>query len=214
MIKYFYQAAANRYTLMRTNPGEFSRIRGKGMKFRVRSYQAQGGGSLCFLKMKGFWGLMKMETAVFSPIEVDGPLFSMDYIEAFGRQTLLFELYDTSLSHPDFTDLLPIKEAYSHLPSFKPGKHWYDYLTLPASDYKRGKNLKKDLKAYVTDFSERYFDILHTCRPCDPEEKKKKNAEFADGLLKNGGPAVNQFVKIFGREKTALFLKKYMFGAE
>ena len=214
MIKTIYKNAAKHYKLRKMDSGEFSHFQGRGMKFRVATYKAVNGGSLCLMKMKGFFGLMKMETAVFSPIQKDGPLFSMDYINAFGKQTLFLELYDTTLSHPEFEDLIPVKKAYSHLPSYDPGSHWYDSLSLPASDYNQGRKLDTEFKDYVNEFSKKYFEILHTCPPCHPAEKKKKNAEYANGLLENGGPAVNQFVKMIGKEKTALFLKKYMFGAE
>ena len=101
------------------NAGEFSKIRSHGMKFDIRVYDAAGAGSLCIMNMRAMFGLMKMETAVFSPVNIDGPIFSCDLICAFGTDTLFLELYDTTLSHPGFEKLEDIKTEYSHLPDVK-----------------------------------------------------------------------------------------------
>ncbi len=181
------------------------------MHFNIHSYDAAGAGRLCLMEMKAFAGFMKMETSVFSPTELDAPLFSMDYIEAFGTCTLILELYDTTISHPGFEDLQTVKEKYASLPGYDPGTHWFDYIRLPVSDYKKGKKLQTEMDMMLTDYSEMYFDLLRRCNPCSPVEKKARNAEFADGLLKNGGPAVDQFKKMIGDQKTAEFIRKYMF---
>jgi hypothetical protein len=163
------------------------------------------------MEMSGMAGLMKMETAVFSPTGLDGPLFSMDMISAMGRDTLLLELYDTTLSHPELAALGEIKERYAALPGYDPGEHWYDGMRLAASDYKKGKGCAGAYDPYVRDYAQRYFALLAKCPRCDETEKKKQNAVFADGLLQNGGPAVNQFRKMLGDEKTAEFLRRIMF---
>ena len=61
------------------------------------------------------------------------------------------------------------------------------------------------------EYGEEYYHILQTCPPIDPEIKKEKNSEFCECLYHNGGPAVNQFKKMIGEEKTEEFLKRYMF---
>ena len=63
----------------------------------------------------------------------------------------------------------------------------------------------------LRDYCGMYFRLLETCEPCDPDEKKKCNESFIDGLIRNGGPAVDTFRKMIGDEKTEQFLKKYMF---
>ena len=127
MNRSVYNIAAAFRRLSPVDLGEYDVIKGKGMTFRVKCYDANHAGRLCLMEMSGFLGLMKMETAVFSPT---------------------------------------------------------------------------------------IFDILNTCKPCDRTEKMKKNAEFTEGLLQNGGPAVNQFKKMIGEEKTEEFLRKYMFCCE
>ena len=214
MLRTIYQTATKGQTVHKRDIGEFSKLKGRGMRFAVRVYDVADTGSLCFMKMKAFFGLMKMETAVFSPTGIDGPLFSCDYIHAFGKQTLFLELYDTTLSHPKFSELKEVVDEYGSLPAYDPGIHWYDHLRLPESDFKKGKLNETEVKEYLAKYSQCYFDILKTCPTCDPDQKKSRNAEYADGLLTNGGPAVDQFVKMIGREKTAVFLKNIMFAAK
>ena len=213
MIRQMIDTTSKRYRLSEVNIGEFSSINGRGMSFRVKVYDAEGAGRLCLMKMTGFFGIMKMDTAVFSPTELDGPIFSSDSILLPGKEILLFELYDTTLSHPDFSGLNAVKERYANLPAYDPGEHWYDNIRLDSSDFKKGRRIHQQLEAYIAEYSSKYFDILSACESCDPEQKRSKNAEYADGLLNNGGPAVDQFRKIIGEEKTSVFLKKYMFGA-
>ena len=211
MNERIFTAAAAHFPLREKDIGEFATIRGRGMAFAVKAYEAPGAGSLCLMEMSGMAGLMKMETAVFSPTGLDGPLFSMDMISAMGRDTLLLELYDTALSHPELAALGEIKARYAALPGYDPGEHWYDGMRLAASDYKKGKGCAGAYDPYVRDYAQRYFALLAGCPRCDETEKKKQNAVFADGLLQNGGPAVNQFRKMLGDEKTAEFLRTIMF---
>lgn len=206
-----FTAAAARFSLREKDIGEFARIRGNGMIFAVRAFEAPGAGSLCLMEMRAAAGLMKMETAVFSPTGLDGPLFSMDAITAFGQDTLLMELYDTTLSHPDFSALEEIKARYASLPAYDPGEHWYDSLRLAPSDYKKGRGIAGACDPYARDYAQRYFALLARCPRCDEAEKKKQNAVFADGLMRSGGPAVKQFCKLLGRDKTEEFLGKVMF---
>ena len=53
--------------------------------------------------------------------------------------------------------------------------------------------------------------LLANCPACDETEKRRCNAVFVDGLLKNGGPAIEQFRALLGEEKAAEFLRKVMF---
>ena len=211
MNERIFTAAAARFPMRERDIGAFSHIAGRGMDFRVKAYEAPGAGSLCLMEMRAMAGLMKMETAVFSPTGLDGPLFSMDAISAMGRNTLILELYDTTLSHPDFSALEEIRTRYASLSGYDPGEHWYDPMRLAVSDYKRGRKTAGAYDPYVRDYAQRYFALLAGCARCDEAEKKKQNAVFADGLIQNGGPAVDQFRKMLGDEATADFLHKVMF---
>lgn len=211
MIEIMKKAAGERFRLEEHGIGDYAKMKGKGMKFTTRVFDAAGAGRLCLMEMSAAAGLMRMDTGVFSPTELDGPVFSFDYIKAAGKETLFLELYDTTLSHPQFKELETVKERYAHIPAHDPGKHWYDSMRLAVSDFKKGRKIRKEVFPMMRDYSETYFRILQECDPCDPEEKKACNARFADGLLSNGGPAVDTFRKMMGDERTETFLRKYMF---
>ena len=193
------------------NIGAYETIRGLGMLFHVRVFDVQNSGRLFQMDMKAFGGIMRMETVVFTPVQLDGPIYSMDKVMAFGRATLVLELYDTTVSHPDFSKLATIKQKYALLPSYDPGDHPYYTFRLPVSDYKRGFGIKKKIRSMEEEYGDKYYKLLQNCEPIDPEVKKEKNAEFSGSLFNNGGPAVNQFKKMIGAEKTEEFLKRYMF---
>ena len=214
MTDELYHAVSSRFSLTGLDIGSFSRLRGRGMRFHIRAFDAERAGRLCLMEMTAFAGLMKMQTVSFSPTELDGPLFSCDLIEAAGKRTLLLELYDTTISHPGFEDLGRIREQYGSLPSYDPGHHWYDRLRLPESDYKKGRIPRDALVSYARAYCEGYTALLADCTPCDAAEKKRKNAAFSDGLLQNGGPAVDTFTKLIGPDRTAEFLRTYMFCSE
>ncbi len=211
MIDKMKEAAGARFRLTQQDIGPFANMKGKVSKFRTKVYDAEGAGRLCVMEMKAAAGLVRMETGVFSPTELDGPIFSFDYIKASGNETLILELYDTTLSHPDLSDLVMIAERYADLPDYDPEEHWYDSLKLPVSEYKRGRKIGRKAAAMLTDYAEAYFRLLAECPDCDPEEKKACNRAFADGLLSNGGPAVNAFREIMGDERMEAFIREYMF---
>ena len=53
MNERIFAAAAARFPLRERDIGAFSRIRGSGMVFRVKAYEAPGAGSLCLLQNGG-----------------------------------------------------------------------------------------------------------------------------------------------------------------
>ena len=211
MTERFYRLLSRSYTLKERDIGEFAQIKGKGMCFDVRAFDVENGGSLCLLKMKGFFGLMKMESVVFSPAFRDAPIYSCDEIAAFGADTLILELYDTTSTHPDFGELQQVKDSFASLPDHDHGTHWYDSIRLPVSVYKKGKKLQAAFSEMFEAYSAEYLRLMDQCRPCTPEEKKVLDEEYVLGLMKNGGPAVDQFIKMIGEDKTAQFLKTVMF---
>ena len=211
MISIIKDAAGSMFPLTQRNIGEFEVMKGRGSQFHTEVFDAEGAGSLCIMEMKAAAGMMRMETGVFSPTQLDGPIFSFDYIRAAGKETLFLELYDTTLSHPDFARLSEVKDKYAHVPEHDPGTHWYDSMRLSVSAYKKGRKIKKDAYSMMRDYSEMYFRLLAGSDTCNAEEKKTRNGEFARGLLDNGGPAVNTFRKMVGDERTEEFLMEYMF---
>ena len=211
MKDWFLNEARKRWQLTEMDLGEFAQINKGVMHFHMQAYMAEGAGKLFLMDMKALGGLMKMETVTFTPIGLDGPILSGDAVWALGRSTLVLELYDTTLSHPDFKALGAIKEKYAQLPSYDPGSHSYYRFRLPESAYKKGRKIQDAVRSMAEEYGQKYLQLLQSCERVSAEEKQKKNAEFSEMLYACGGPAVNQFKKMIGEEKTKEFLVKYMY---
>ena len=104
-----------------------------------------------------------------------------------------------------------MKARYGNLSVWQPKEAWYNPHAVPASAYFRGKGVRKELPKFQMEYCKAYFSSLLLCPPCDEAKKSRVNAALPDGLLKNGGPAVNQFRAMIGEEKTERFLKGFMY---
>ena len=201
-----------KYPLTALEVGEFSSLKAKGMKFDVRAYYAEGLGHVSVMRAGGFFGLMKMDTLIVNPTELDLPLYSYDRIFAIGNDTLIVELYDTMLESCDLAQLYMIKEKYSYLAERDPGEHWYDDIKLSCSISKKGKkSAAEQLNSLALEHLEQYLftsDRVVT----DVSRKIEKSAVYVNGLLENGGPSTDVFKKELGKEKTRELFEKVLFG--
>ncbi|MDO4803992.1 MAG: hypothetical protein Q4A32_04135 [Lachnospiraceae bacterium] len=188
-----------------------------GLHFATHSYEMGGAGHLCLMTMNAFWGLMRMESVVISPMEKDMPLFNIDWIRAFGKETLLIEIYDTQLeplaegTAETFAKLL---ERDSDLQDAKTKPHWYDAVRYPFSYGKTGKNLTERLKRAGKDYLEVFLRTLAEAPACDLALKSEKNADFALKLVANSGPAVDTMRGKFGEETMRRVVLRHMYGVE
>ncbi len=55
------------------------------------------------------------------------------------------------------------------------------------------------------------YTALHAPVVTDAAAKKEKSDYYVDGLLSNGGPATDVFLKSLGREKTTALFKNVLF---
>ena len=203
----------NKYPLSQIDTGEFSSLRANGMKFEVRAYCAEGLGHVSVMRASGFFGLMKMDTLMLVPTEVDLPLYSYDRIYAMGNDTLIVELYNTLAEDIDLFSLNSVKEGYSHLAERDPGEHWYDSIKLKESISKKGK------KAHTARFDaltiahlQAYLDT--SVNGANAEQKREKASVYVNGLLEKGGPSTDVFKKSIGVEKTAALFQNVLFGTK
>ncbi len=200
-----------RFPLTETDVDAYRTLKAKGMTFAVRAYAAKGLGHVSVMQAKGFFGLMKMDTLIVNPKEIDLPLLSYDRILAMGNDTLIVELYDTAVEPLDLTALNVVKTKYQDLPERDPGTHWYDAIRLPESISKKGKKLSQQFDAMTADFAAAYLSL--PAKPVtDPEKKREKTNAYVEGLLQNGGPSTDVFKKALGEEKTAELFRKVLFG--
>lgn len=202
----------NKYPLVEIDAGTMASLKANGMTFTVKAYKAKGLGHVSVMRAKGFCGLMKMDTLIINPTEVDLPLYSYDRIYAMGNDTLIVELYDTLIGKCELEALNKVKEDYAELSERDPGTHWYDSIKLAESISKKGK--KKQQARFDTLAIEHFkaFLLAPATVVENAEDKQKKAAYYVEGLLKNGGPSTDVFKKALGDEKTAQLFRNILFG--
>ena len=201
-----------KYPLTALEVGEFTKMKVNGMKFTIQAYRAEGLGHVSVMRATGFFGLMKMDTLMVNPTELDLPLYSYDRIFAMGNDTLIVETYDTLLGEYSEEAMLAVKNEYADLPERDPGEHWYDSIKLTSSISKKGK--KKHLSR-MNDLALRHFEAYlasNAASVSDKSEKQKKADAYVSGLLELGGPSTDVFKKAIGQEKTAELFNKVLFG--
>ena len=143
------EALGRTYALKQEDLGADACLSKKGMTFLTESWEIQGIGHLCVMRMNAFLGLMRMETVVIAPTGVDFPLFNLDWVKAFGAETQIAELYNTQLLPlPDECQAAfdCARAQYDDVPDV-PAKdpHWYDDILYPCSFHKKGRGLTERL---------------------------------------------------------------------
>ena len=199
-----------KYPLSEIVMGDMKKLKANGMTFYIQAYEAAGLGHVSVMRAKGFFGLMKMDTLIINPREIDLPLYSYDRIYAAGNDTLIVELYDTLTT--EYSEQV-LEAAKAELPGFErdPGEHWYDNIKLPGSISKKGK------KAQTPRFDEltrKHFEayLAGGNEVTDTEKKQEKASVYVEGLLSKGGPSTDVFKKALGDETTNHLFRKYLFG--
>ena len=76
-----------KYPLTEIDVGDMRALKANGMTFTVKAYRAKGLGHISVMRAKGFFGLMKMDTLIINPGEIELPLYSYDRIYAMGNDT-------------------------------------------------------------------------------------------------------------------------------
>lgn len=192
--------------------GPWQTFSGRGMKFHLQSYDWSACACVSHLSMKAFLGLMTMETVICTPYAKDVPLFSFDSISAFGKKSLLLEVYDTQVASTDLTAMDAVKEAYKDLRDRRPKPAWYDNLRLSPSTFKEGN--KDRLLKLAMEMTAAYLDLFATAPDVDRSAKVAKSSAYVEGLISNGGPAINTVRKMLGDEATETMFRRFLFGTE
>ncbi|MBE6542429.1 MAG: hypothetical protein E7672_08290 [Ruminococcaceae bacterium] len=214
MTEAILKKISSKYPLTEIDTEGMSSLKANGMTFTVKAYKADGLGHVSVMRANGFFGLMKMDTLIINPDKTDLPLYSYDRIFAMGNDTLIVELYDTTLSQFDDRSLESVKNEFTFIPERDPGEHWYDSIKLSSSISKKGK--RKQTKA-IDELALNHFEsyLSSECGKVDDvSAKREKAAVYVDGLLKNGGPSTDVFKKELGEEKTEQLFRKFLFGIE
>lgn len=204
----------SKYPLTELDAGEFAKMKVNGMSFSIRTFRAEGLGRVSVMLASGFFGLMKMDTLIVNPTEIDLPLYSYDRIFAMGNDTLITELYDTTLCEFSEDKLLAVKAEYSHLPYRDPGEHWYDSIKLQSSISNKGKKKHTEPMNLLT---LKHFEafLQSAGEPVtDREAKQAKTRVYVNGLMEKGGPSTDVFKKSIGEEKTRELFENILFGTK
>ena len=203
---------SDRGTLTAKDVTPWQTFSGKGMKFHLQSFDWAGCACVSHLTMRAFLGLMKMETIICTPYTKDLPLFSYDLINAIGKRTLLVEVYDTQVAPADLSPLQSVKESYRDLKEKSMKPNWYDTLRLSPSTCKVGPVSR--LSALATEMTTAYIDLFATARTIDPVAKTARNRVYVEGLISNGGPAINTIRQMLGSEAAENLFRRFLFGIE
>ena len=212
MTKKLLEIIGEKYPMTEIPAGEFATLKASGLKFKVSAYCAEGLGHVSVMTASGFFGLMKMDTVMITPTELDLPLYSYDRIYAMGNDTLIVELYDTLTCELDASALCGAKAEFAHLPERDAGEHWYDSIKLKESISKKGK---KSHTPALDELTLKHFNAylgLSVTAPSDTEKKRERTEYYVNGLLERGGPSTDVFKKALGKEKTEELFKKVLFG--
>ena len=198
-----------KYPLTSIDCGEFAEM-------KVSAYKAEGLGHVSVMRASGMMGLMKMDTLIINPTEIDLPLYSYDRIFAMGNDTLIVELYDTMLGEysEDVMKEVKAKEKYSAIPERDPGEHWYDSIKLASSISKKGK--KKHL-SLINSLTDQHFEAYLSSdadKVLDKSAKQDKALVYVNGLIEKGGPSTDVFKGAIGEEKTRELFETVLFGTK
>lgn len=203
---------ASRGKLIPKDVSPWQTFSGMGMKFHLQSYDWNGCACVSHLSMRAFLGLMTMETVICTPYAKDVPLFSFDSINAFGKKSLLMEVYNTQVAPIDLAEMDAVKDAYKGLKDRQPKPAWYDNLRLSPSTFKEGDKVL--LSRFATEMITAYLDLFATARDVEHSAKVAMSRAYVEGLISNGGPAINTIRKMLGDEATETLFRRFLFGTE
>ena len=210
-------AALNEFDLTKVDVGEEATLKKNGFHFQTEAYEAEGLGHICFLTMKAMGGLMKMETAVLATTAKDVPMMNLDWVLAAGKETQMCELYDDQIApYPAeaAAKFQAIKDRDADLTDRETDPHWYDDILLPCSYDKTGKKISERLNKAAAAYLDEYIAQVKAAPACDAAAKKENIRNFAQTLFDQGGPAVDQVTKLFGKETAERLILGHMYGVK
>ncbi|MBQ6655052.1 MAG: hypothetical protein IJM79_05955 [Erysipelotrichaceae bacterium] len=206
-----------KYEVVENDLKDNALLKKSGMKFALRGFDVKDLGHYFIMNMNGMMGAMKMETAVLVVDNKKVPLVNIDYVSVVGKESMMAEYYDLA------GDGLPsgyqekfeaIKKADAALENYKAEEQWYSKYLLPITYQKTGKKMFDHFLKVAGQQTDLFLEMTEAAQPADREERMAEALSFAQGLLDNGGPAINQFVKLFGRARTEQIVKECMYGVK
>lgn len=195
MKKMVIDKLSSKYTLEKRDMSDLSHIKSAVSTFDCDAYTTKGIGNLFFINMNSIFSLMKMESTVITPIYKDLSFGNFDIVDVMNRQTMIFEIFQSSINKNDLSSYKTISDKYSYLNNHELSSSWYDELKL-ISLSKKGKNIRSDGMMMLEECVDLYIELLDKAENCDPEMKKQEIRKYVDRLLNEGGIAVDAMKKM------------------
>lgn len=187
------------YTLESVNVGKFAKLVIQGMNFKIEAYQVKELGMVAFIEASGLFGLAKKESVIISPLKKDMPLFFYNRTKAFGKDSLMIDLYDTMLGSCFLDKMKNLKEKFADVTDDKYAGYWFDEIRLLESIAKKGRGKQsKNLDALVEAYVYAYLNDAELANGCVVKDKKQKTSVYLDQFLEKGGLATDAFMLNYG----------------
>ena len=209
------KALEKKYDLTVKDIGEDAVFSKKGVTFNTQVCCIGDIGQICFIQVKAMLGFLKMETVVLSVSGKDIPLFNMDWVSAFGKETLICELYDVQLS--PFSDeiqkrLCDIIKRDEDIPDTEQDEQWYNNILYPCSYHKSSKHATSRFNDAAIEYIKQMVNEMHRLDECEKDAKHEKIRSFAGNLYNEGSPVLDIVKEFFGEECAKRLLIGHMYG--
>lgn len=205
------------YTFTKLDIGEYAALKSKGVKFNIEVYDIDGIGRLSIMHMKTVLNFLRMESVVFTVKNKDVPLLNTDWIRVLGKEVMINELYDVSLSpYPEssLNEYQAISDRDADMENYVSDEqsHWYDDILYPCSYHKMTKKEYLRLSDASIDYIKTFVRQFSEAPECDENEKQKNIRNYAEALYAANGPAVDAIKKSFGEEKARKIIVDLLYG--
>ncbi|MBQ9870528.1 MAG: hypothetical protein IJM27_01225 [Eubacterium sp.] len=216
---YVLQLLSKKYPINVCDIGDDARLSKKGINLLTESYDVQGLGHLCIMRMTGLAGLMGMETVVLSTTTKDVPLLNLDWLCIFGKEIQIAELYDVQIEfQPErlLSKFQQIKDRDAEIKDYTSDEtHWYDDIRYSCAYGKMGRRkVSGKLHRAGRDCARVFLAQTAAAPDCDPTVKMEKVRDYAEKLYAGGGPAVDMITGMFGEETAKRLVLRHMYGVD
>ena len=106
------------------------------------------------------------------------------------------------------------RDRDSDLKEYCPGDHWYDDIKYPCSYSKKDRNAAGRFNAAARSYLRTYLKQAESAKPCIESEKTALIRNYAEQLISQGGPAVDQVTRLFGDDFARRLILRHMYGAD
>ncbi len=214
------EAVSQHFTLTQKDPGQFAKIKTKGiLPFVTKQYEIEGLGNLSVMTFNV--GLMQMVAFNVVPFERDMPLLCVDYMYMLTTRKGILEFYDLTEDKEGeayqaiLEKIAEVQNEYSDLEDSEANPGWYDELLTLLTVKKASISQDERYHSLFVDSVEKVAALAADCPPLDEEKAEAKRAliaGFGENLLKQGGFSTDTFKDSLGEEATREFFEKVFYG--